>query len=341
VLRVKIGGIRWSRNTFLIVLFVLLFAGIIRISSAATLAGDSSHPSGRKELKKVTLGRPAISLTILPLLAADKKGFFVDEGIELQWVNIRPDLAMVSLITNQLDYSCAGTRSVQAAASGMPIKTIIVVNDRPQHGLVGQPDIPDAKALKGKSFAIGSRGTLNEWALESILRANGIRLNEVNVIQIGGNDPNRVTALKNKVIDAAILGVPFDQQLVKEGFKYLGAARNHLAVTVGDLAVSNKKLAENPDEVTRMVRAALKGLRYVHSNKEDTIAIIATNYKIDKDLARAAYDAVIDTFPKDGLPTKGAVENTIEMAKPKEPFKAEQAVDFRILNKLLKEGGVQ
>jgi ABC-type nitrate/sulfonate/bicarbonate transport system substrate-binding protein len=121
----------------------------------------------------------------------------------------------------------------------------------------------------------------------------------------------------------------------------LGAARKHLAVTVGDLAVSTKKLAENPDEVTKMVRAALKGLRYVHSNKEETVAIIAAYYKIDIDLARAAYDAVIDTFPKDGLPAKGAIENTIEMARPKEPFKAEQAVDFRILNRLLKERNVQ
>jgi NitT/TauT family transport system substrate-binding protein len=340
VLRVRIQVPRFSGSSYVLALISFLIVGVVGNSSAATL-GDSSQAAGRKELKKVTLGRPAISLTILPLIVADKKGFFADEGIELQWVNIRPDLAMLSLITNQLDYSCAGTRSVQAAASGMPIKTVIVVNDRPQHGLVGQPDIPDAKALKGKSFAVASRGTLAEVALESILRANGIKLTDVNVVQIGGNDPNRVAALKNKAIDAIIVGVPFDQQLVKEGFKYLGAARNHMAVTVGDLAVSTKKLAENPDEVTRMIRAALKGLRYVHSNKEDTVAIISANYKIEKDLARAAYDAVIDTFPKQGLPTKGAVENTIEMAKPKEPFKADQAVDFRILNRLLKEGDTQ
>ena len=148
-------------------------------------------------------------------------------------------------------------------------------------------------------------------------------------------------ALKNKVVDAIIAGVPFDQQLVKEGFKYLGAARDHIAVTVGDLAVSKKKLAERPDEVTKMVRAALRGLRYVHNNKDDTVAIMSTYYKIDKDLSRAAYDAVIDTFPKQGLPAKGAVENTIKMAKPKGSFKADDAVDFRILNQLLKEGTSQ
>jgi NitT/TauT family transport system substrate-binding protein len=322
---------------------LLVVCLLMTLSTLEILWAGTSDPSaaGRKDLKKVTLGRPAISLTILPLVVADRRGFFADEGIELQWVNIRGDLAMVSLISNELDYSCAGTRSPQAAASGMPIKTVIVVNDRPQHGLVGQPNISDATVLKGKSFAVASRGTLAEVALESILRANGIRLNEVNVVQIGGNDPNRVTALKNKVIDGVIVGVPFDQMLVREGFKYLGAARKHLAVTVGDLAVSTKKLAENPDEVTKMVRAALKGLRYVHSNKEETVAIIAAYYKIDIDLARAAYDAVIDTFPKDGLPAKGAIENTIEMARPKEPFKAEQAVDFRILNRLLKERNVQ
>ena len=95
-------------------------------------------------------------------------------------------------------------------------------------------------------------------------------------------------------------------------------------------------------------QAALKGLRYVHNNKDDTVAIISTYYKIEKDLARAAYDTVIDTFPKQGLPAKGAVENTIrrmglfqKMARPKEPFKAEDAVDFRILNRLLKEGTSQ
>jgi NitT/TauT family transport system substrate-binding protein len=331
----KSDGVKFLTNFIVGSIFAFIFC--MDLSSAATV----SEPAARKELKKITLGRPAISLTILPLIVADKKGFFTDEGIEIQWVNIRPDLAMLSLVTNQLDYSCAGTRSVQAAVSGLPIKTLIVVNDRPQHGLVGQPDIPDAKALKGKSFAIASRGTLGEWALESILMANGIKLTDVNVVQIGGSDTNRVTALKNKTVDAIIAGVPFDQQLVKEGYKYLGAARDHLAVTVGDIAASTKKIAEQPDEVTKMVRAALKGLRYVHSNKDDTVAIISAYYKIDKDLARASYDVVVNTFPKDGLPTKGAIENTIETAKPKEPFKAADAVDFRILNRLLKGGALK
>jgi hypothetical protein len=80
--------------------------------------------------------------------------------------------------------------------------------------------------------------------------------------------------------------------------------------------------------VTKTVRATLRGLRYVHGNKDDAVAIISAYYKIEKDLARAAYDVVVDTFPKDGLPTKGAIENTIETAKPKEPSKASDAVDF-------------
>lgn len=297
--------------------------------------------AANKELKKVTLGRPAISLTILPLIVAEKKGFFQEEGIEIQWINIRSDLAMVSLMTNQLDYSCAGTRSPQAAASGLPIRTIIVVNDRPQHGLIGQPEIASPKAIKGKSLAIASRGSMSEVVLQNILKANGIKITEVNVVQIGGNDPNRITALKAKTVDAVLVGVPFDQQMVKEGFKYLGAARDHMAVTAGDLATSIKKINENPSEVTKMVRAALKGLRYVHNNKEDVVGIISGYYKIDKDLARSSYEAVVDTFPKQGLPAKGAIENAIEISRLTEPVKAEDVVDFRILGRLLKEVTLQ
>jgi NitT/TauT family transport system substrate-binding protein len=304
--------------------------------SAAFQVQLASWAASAKELKKVTLGRPAISLTILPLIVADEKGFFQEEGIEVQWINIRSDLAMVSLVNNQLDYSCAGTRSPQAAASGLPVRTVIVVNDRPQHGLVGQPEIADIRGIKGKSLAIASRGSMSEMALESILGASKIKVTEVNVVQIGGNDPNRITALKNRAVDAILVGVPFDQRLVNEGYKYLGAAREHMAMTVGDLATSVKKINDNPDEVTRMVRASLRGLRYVHSNKDDVVSIIAKYYKIDRDLARASYEAVIDTFPKQGLPAKGAIEGAIAVSKLTTSFKAEDAVDFRILNKLLK-----
>jgi len=319
-----------------ILVFVTLAIFIVSgngISKAATLGNSSGV---RKDLKKVTLGRPAISLTILPLIVADEKKFFQEEGIEVQWINIRSDLAMVSLVNNQLDYSCAGTRSPQAAASGLPVRTVIVVNDRPQHGLVGQPEIADLRSIKGKSLAIASRGSMSEIALESILGASKIRVTDVNIVQIGGNDPNRIAALKNRAVDAILVGVPFDQRLVKEGYKYLGAAREHLAMAVGDLATSVKKINDNPDEVTRMVRAALRGLRYVHSNKDDVVSMIAKYYKIESDLARASYEAVIDTFPKQGLPAKGAIEGAIAVSKLTVPFKAEDAVDFRILNKLLK-----
>jgi NitT/TauT family transport system substrate-binding protein len=288
-------------------------------------------------LRKITIGRPAISLTILPLIVADRKGFFKEEGFDIQWINIRSDLAMVSLVGNQLDYSCAGTRSPQAAASGMPIRTVIVVNDRPQHGLIGQPDISGLKGIKGKSIAVASRGSMSDFVLNNILKSGGLRPTDVNVVQIGGNDPNRMIALKNRAVDAVLIGAPFDQQMVKEGFRYLGAARNHATVTAGDLATSTKKISDNPEEVTKMVRAALRGLRHVHNHKDDVVGIISTYYKLDKDLSRAAYDAVIDTFPKQGFPTKGALENAIEISRLKDPLKSEDVVDFRILSRVLKE----
>jgi NitT/TauT family transport system substrate-binding protein len=302
-------------------------------TSAAT--EPALAPANAAPKTRIVIARPTVSLSILPLIVADERGFFADEGLEVEWVDMRADLSVSALINGEVGYSTSGTAVPRAAATGIDLKSVIVVNDRPQHGLVAQPEIADVRSLRGKTVALASRGDLVDVALQSILLGHGLQPGDVEVLVVGGNDPNRILALKSKQLDAAIIGVPFDLQMAREGFKYLAAARDYVALTAVAVSVTPRKLAEAPAEVERVVRATLRGLRHVHGQRDDVVRILIDYYNVDSDLAGVAYDAVIRTFPENGLPADGALEKAIELADSPRPVRIEDITDFRMLRRLL------
>jgi ABC-type nitrate/sulfonate/bicarbonate transport system substrate-binding protein len=69
---------------------------------------------------------------------------------------------------------------------------------------------------------------------------------------------------------------------------------------LGGLANSDQKIKTNPEQITKMVRATLKGLRFLKTNKEETVAMLKRHLHISAAYAGKVYDFAIRSLNDQG-----------------------------------------
>lgn len=72
------------------------------------------------------------------------------------------------------------------------------------------------------------------------------------------------------------------------------------SIAFSGLFTTLRKVKENPEQARRVLRASLKGLRYVWENKTGTVDVIESWFKLDKRIASIGGHRVGGAVP--GLP---------------------------------------
>src|SRR5919106_1280812 len=106
--------------------------------------------------ERIVIGTPSRGLFEFPAVVAMRKGFYKEEGLETDKVQMQPAIAVKALISGDIDYLLAWGSSIRAAVTGVPIKAVIGMASRPLHVLIARPDIKSPKELKGKIIGVDS-----------------------------------------------------------------------------------------------------------------------------------------------------------------------------------------
>jgi ABC-type nitrate/sulfonate/bicarbonate transport system substrate-binding protein len=110
------------------------------------------------QLKKIRFSTTSIAVTELQFRIAQMKGFYREEGLDLETLLIRGSVGMQALIGGSVDYASAAGSIIAAGVRGMPVRLVLIVNSKPQFDLVGAADVKSVQQLKGKVVGISSRG---------------------------------------------------------------------------------------------------------------------------------------------------------------------------------------
>ena len=106
-----------------------------------------------------------------------------------------------------------------------------------------------------------------------------------------------------------------------------------------------KKIKEKPDEVKRVIRAGIKANRYMRANRDGTIPVLMSTYRIDKEVASAAYDSFIKGFNLDGsMPEDGfrrLLDDTKRLMKIDREVALSEVADLSILREAQRELGIK
>src|ERR1051325_2743964 len=235
-----------------------LFAGLFVLSALPIRAFSA-------ELTRVRMGLAARSTTSMPFFVAKERGFFVEEGLDVELIVMQAIQTIQATMGKSTQFASATGSAVSAAVSGADIKTILAVTDRPSFDLIVQPSITSVQQLRGKKIGTGGVGSLAEILARRILIANGMRPEDAIILATG---PSHVTylSLKNKVIDAAPLQMPLTFTAQDEGFRKLVDAGTVYRSIQGGLATSKSLLVEQPELVTKEVRATMRAIRLIKAD---------------------------------------------------------------------------
>jgi ABC-type nitrate/sulfonate/bicarbonate transport system substrate-binding protein len=259
---------------------------------------------------------PSMNTSVFALLIAQKEGYFKEEGINLELLSIRGEIAIRTTLAGEVDFFTNAGSAVAAAVRGVPVRLITVFQDKPSWDLISTPDIKSIAQLRGKTIGIMSpEGSLAVVARE-ILRKNGMDPSkDVNLVVMGG-DEVRFPALQTKSIQATLFNSTMSLKAQKEGFSKLANAGEYANLVEGGLATSVDKIKQNPDKIFRFVRGSLKGLNYFLSKPESAIKTMMDSLRMkDRELVSAVYDIQNKLTLKDGYSDDRVLQSIIDDMK--------------------------
>jgi len=299
-----------------------------------------------ESLPKVVIGYPASSIASIQLFIAQEKGFFREEGLEVQLNQVRADAAMAAVLTGELfAYDSVGT-SVRAFQKGAPVKILAVNLQSPLFWLVARPELKSFNELKGKVMGTTSFGGVQHLAGLRMLRRGGVNQEEVTVI-LAGDPATQLQSIVNGVIHIAVLSPP-TVILARDKFK-LNVLANALdefpSFFQSGLAVTDKSLSSQNDLVKRILRARAKANRFFFETESGASELIAKVLKVDLPVARESYRISRNAFSTSGIVSQRQIEEFLKMdaeiAKISDPFRATAAFDFALQHEVNTELGIK
>jgi len=249
-------------------------------AAPAAGASSSASPGAAPAAAVVPLSPPVkVRFGVLPVSTlgmvgiSDVRGYFTEEGLDVELVPFDSGARQVApLAAGQLEVG-AGSHSAglfNALASGIDIKIVgSNLANRPgrsSSAIVARKDLVDSgfregADLRGKTLAFTAAGTTVHINVARYLEVNGVRSEEVSLVELSQPDMN--LALANGAIDLASQAEPLVTLGVEQGF----LTRLH-AVTdfypnreASVLMYSGQFIKQQPEAARRMMVAYLRGIR--------------------------------------------------------------------------------
>lgn len=293
--------------------------------------------------EKVRVSYSSRSYSSLPAYVAQANGFFRDENLEVELIQMRPGASSAALYNGDIHATLTFGSTVGAIVSGFPFKIVAVLTEKPVHYLVARPEIRTVQDLKGKKLGVSQLLGTDEFAAHAILEAIGLNAREVKSVALG-DEAIRREALRKGVVEVSAISPPGPVQLAREGFRILGGPKE---VKIGSpssgLAVTDKTLKERPDLVRKLIRPLLRALRVVHQNAELSKRIMVKWLNQSPQIASDSYDLIVSSFSRDGeadeKTLKAVIEARRKSGKVEKEIPLEQVVDFRMVREVRRELG--
>jgi sulfonate transport system substrate-binding protein len=264
--------------------------------------------------EKVRIAYPS-SLTGVQVWVAKKQHFFEKNGLDAELLVIPTEIALMSQMAGELDFTIFGTSVPSAVLRGAPLKIVMWLYDRLDYSLVAQPQYKTVESLKGKLIGISSYNTSTHDAVRAIFRAHGMNLDRDATVIPMGRAALRYQAFMTGRVAASVFPSPRDFFAEAQGMVLLDDVRDKLDWPMTGVTVTNKKLAENKDQVRRVIKSLTEATRFYTDNRDASITIVQDWLKLPRPVAEKSYLKSLHYISYDGKTRKTAVSNLIEAAK--------------------------
>ncbi|MBI3089494.1 MAG: ABC transporter substrate-binding protein [Candidatus Tectomicrobia bacterium] len=318
----------------------LILAGALLAHLGLLAAGAPARAAGKE-----VLTIPAVTLSALPAWVAAERGYFTEQGLQIEVRRMRPDISIKGMIAGEVVYATAIGSVVRAAVTGVPVKAVMAYLTSALGVMMTKPEWKTIESLRGEPKQIigtESVGGTMEYMQRQFLRHFKLEPGKDVVLRVVGFAEQRAKALQAKVVDATIVIPPQDEFLKEQGFNEVVFGPDIIPeFLLGGLGTTVKKITEDREGVKKAIRASLKATNYINTESAGTIDIIAQWFQLERRYAEKTFARLKKAFPADGKVGDAAVLENIELAsqrlKDVGKVPVERVVDFGLLNEVLKE----
>ena len=291
----------------------------------------------------IRIAYPSTSFTTVPIVAAIKHGHFQQEGIRAELIFMRPNISVTALVNGQVEFATVHGSVVRAAARGLPVKSLMVIADRPAYFLVTRAMVKSIPALKGKTIGIASLGGSVHLMTKELFAQSGLDPDRDVSMVVTGDHNTSILAMQAGNVDAVVIAVPWQTVAAKAGFHNLTYLGDALRLPMAGLGAADESMKKRPDLLKRAVKSTLRAIDFVRdrSNKSEVLALMGDWFKISDDLAQNAYDQMVQAYPANGMVSDQALEKDLELARQTGAIKGRvplsRVVDFQFVREARRE----
>src|SRR5882724_10401419 len=204
----------------------------IAITNQSAWAAEKSA-----KLATVRIGYVSRSILDMPYIIARDRGLFREEGLEPELIFIKAAQTIPAMLAGGIDFGTATGTAVAAALSGIDVRVVFAMSDKPSFDLIALPSITNLQQMRGKKLGITAFGALAETLAREIFLANKVPQEQVTFLPLGTSDVMYV-ALKAGTIDATMLQIPQNFLAVDEGFRKLASGADFYRAVQGGLTTT-------------------------------------------------------------------------------------------------------
>jgi NitT/TauT family transport system substrate-binding protein len=286
--------------------------------------------------ERVLIGVSSKSIGFLDPWVAHEKGFFRKYGLDSEVITIRPNLSVVALHADEIDYSWMTGTVIRAAARGIPLKLVTIGLKSSFHTLVARPNLQSISELRGKKIAISNIGATDDLVARALLQKAGLDpKRDAAVISMGGSE-TRYQALLAGQMDAATLSLPHSVLAKQQGFRFLGSAGDVLQIPFTGLSTTVTKIERNRDQVKRMIQAQIDAMRWIKSQKAEAIRFLREFFSTDEATALESYNIYVPLIVEDVRVSAAGVKAVLQ-SEGAATVSWEQVADPSLVDEVLKK----
>ena len=268
---------RNTRNPIAAVIIVLLIAaGIV----GWLIWG---RPNGSNDGKKIVLAE-GMQPICSPVYIAEAKGFFKDEGLDVQLVPFsKGKLCLDAVLGGKADVATvAETPLMHLGFRKAPVAILCTMHSatkntkcvvRKDRGITKPADI------KGHKVGVPIGGNA-EYFMDKFLQKHGLSRDDVTVVNL--NPPEMVGAIFRGDIDASFSWEPHITRSVTQlGDKAQVFFGEDLYRETFDIVMMRDWADKNPESCKKFLRALIRATDYIHKNRDESVAIVAKHIQME------------------------------------------------------------
>ena len=307
-------------------------------------------PVCAQDKPKIYVGPSSKTVGYSPLWVGSKKGFFEQQGLDVQVVVLRGmPMVVQALAAGSIQLGSGGPEPfMESSDRGLDFTVTGGVINGMTAAIIAGKKYKTFEDLRGTTVGSSSLTGGTVTAFREALRQKGLEYpRDYKILVVAGGSSGNLAAMQSGQISATTVAVPLNYAAEELGFNTLGRLLDAVPQFQSAALATRRSWAEkNRPLMVRFMKGMVQTMRWMHNNKEAIVEFLAKELQLKPAHALKGWEYYTQNriWPYDGEPNIEGMKNNIrtyyEQTGAKTPVPdVFKFVEMSYLNEALKDLG--